>query len=47
VRRLTGGEGKMGKKLQELTADLRAVGIVEGKLGGGGSTRDRAGAVRF
>jgi hypothetical protein len=23
------------------------VGIVEGKLGGGGSTKDRAGAVRF
>jgi hypothetical protein len=37
----------MGKKVQELTADLGVVGIVEGKLGGGGSTRYRAGAVRF
>jgi hypothetical protein len=37
----------VGKKVQELTADLGVVGIVEGKLGGGGSTRYRAGAVRF
>jgi hypothetical protein len=37
----------VGKKIQELTADLGVVGIVEGKLGGGGSTRYRAGAVRF
>jgi hypothetical protein len=28
VRRLTGGEGKVGKKVQELTADLGVVGIV-------------------
>jgi hypothetical protein len=35
------------KKVQELTVDLRVAGIVEGKLGGGGSTRDRAGAARF
>jgi hypothetical protein len=47
VRRLTGGEVKVGKKVQELTADLGVAGIVEGKLGGGGSTRYRAGAVRF
>jgi hypothetical protein len=32
VRRLTGGEGKVGKKVQELTADLEVAGIVEGKL---------------
>jgi hypothetical protein len=37
----------VGKKVQELTADLGVVGIVEGKLGGGGSTRNRARAVRF
>jgi hypothetical protein len=37
----------VGKKVQELTADLGVVGIVEGKLGGGGSTKDRAGAARF
>jgi hypothetical protein len=37
----------VGKKVQELTADLRVVGIVEGKLGGGDSTRYRAGMVRF
>jgi hypothetical protein len=37
----------VGKKVQELTADLGVVGIIEGKLGGGGSTRNRAGAVRF
>jgi hypothetical protein len=47
MRKLTGGEGKVGKKVQELTADLGVVGIVEGKLGGGGSTRYRAGAARF
>jgi hypothetical protein len=42
-----GGKGKVGKIIQELTVDLGVVGIVEGKLGGGGSTRYRAGAVRF
>jgi hypothetical protein len=47
VRRLTGDEGKVGKKVQELTADLGVAGIVVGKLGGGGSTRYRAGALRF
>jgi hypothetical protein len=47
VRRLIGSEGKVGKKVQELTADLGVVGIVEGKLGGGSSTRNKAGAVRF
>jgi hypothetical protein len=47
VRKLTGSERKVGKKVQELTADLGVVGIIEGKLGGGGSTRDRAGAARF
>jgi hypothetical protein len=42
VRRFTGGEGKVGKKVQELMVDLGEAGIVEGKLGGGGSTRYRA-----
>jgi hypothetical protein len=37
----------VGKKVQELTADLGVAGVIEGKLGGGGSTRYRAGAVRF
>jgi hypothetical protein len=37
----------VGKKVQELTADLGVAGIVEGKLGGGGSNRYRAGAARF
>jgi hypothetical protein len=37
----------MGKKVQELTADLGVVGIVEGKLRGGGSIKDRAGAAKF
>jgi hypothetical protein len=45
VRRLTGGEGKVGKKVQKLMADLGVAGIVEGKLGDGGSTRNRT-AVR-
>jgi hypothetical protein len=47
VRKLTGSERKVGKKVQELTADLGVVGIIEGKLGGGGSTRDRADTARF
>jgi hypothetical protein len=37
----------VGKKVQDLTADLEVVGIVEGKLRGGGSTRYRAGTARF
>jgi hypothetical protein len=37
----------VGKKVQELTANLGVIGIVEGKLGGGGSTRFRAGAAMF
>jgi hypothetical protein len=47
VRRLTGGEGKVGKKVQELTVDLAVAGIIEGKLGGGRSTRYKTGAARF
>jgi hypothetical protein len=47
ARRLTSGEGKVGKKVQELTTNLGVAEIVEGKLGGGGSTRNRTGAVRF
>jgi hypothetical protein len=37
----------VGKKVQELTADLGKAGIIEGKLGGNGSTRYIAGAARF
>jgi hypothetical protein len=37
----------VGKKVQELKADLGVVGIIEGKLRGSGSTRDRASAARF
>jgi hypothetical protein len=37
----------VGKKVQELTADLGVAGIVEGKLGGGDLTRNRAGTARF
>jgi hypothetical protein len=37
----------VGKKVQELTADLGVIGIIEAKLRGGGSTRYRAGVVRF
>jgi hypothetical protein len=40
-------ERKVGKKVQELTADLGVVGIVEWKLGLGGLTRNRVGAARF
>jgi hypothetical protein len=47
MRRLTGSEGKVGKKVQELTMDLGVVGIIEVKLEGGGSTKDRVGVVRF
>jgi hypothetical protein len=36
----------VGKKVHELIADLGVAGIIEGKLGGGGSTKDRAGAVQ-
>jgi hypothetical protein len=37
----------VGKKVQELTADLGVAGIIEGKLEGGGSTEDRASTARF
>jgi hypothetical protein len=46
VRRLTGGEGEVGEKVQELTAALGVVGIEEGRCRDGGSTEDRAGAAR-
>jgi hypothetical protein len=39
--------GRWGKKVQELTTDLGVAGIIEGKLGDGGSTRNRAGAASF
>jgi hypothetical protein len=47
VRRLTGGEGKVGEKVQELTADSGVAGTEEGRCRDGGSMEDRAGAVRF
>jgi hypothetical protein len=46
VRRLTGGEGEVGEKVQELTAGLGVAGIEEGRCRDGGSTEDRAGAAR-
>jgi hypothetical protein len=36
-----------GEKGSGAHSGLGVVGIIEGKLGGGGSTRDRAGATRF
>jgi hypothetical protein len=41
----TGGEGKVGENIQELTASLGVTGIEEGNCGGSGSTEDRAGAA--
>jgi hypothetical protein len=46
VRRITGGEGEVGEKLQELTAGSGVAGIEEGRCGDGGSTDNRAGAAR-
>jgi hypothetical protein len=39
--------GRWENKVQELTVDLGVARIIEGKLGGGGSTRNRAGAAWF
>jgi hypothetical protein len=46
VRRLTGSEGEVGEKVQELTAGSGVAGIEEGRCTDGGSTDDRAGAAR-
>jgi hypothetical protein len=46
VRRITGGEGEVGEKVQELTAGSGVAGVEEGRCGDGGSTEDRAGAAR-
>jgi hypothetical protein len=46
VRRLTSGEGEVGKKVQELTAGSGVAGIEEGRCRDGGSTDNRAGAAR-
>jgi hypothetical protein len=43
---ITGGEGEVGKKVQELTAGLGVAGIEAGRCGDGGSTENRAGAAR-
>jgi hypothetical protein len=45
VRRLTGGKGEVGKKVQELTTVLGVAGIQEGRCRDDGSTEDRAGMV--
>jgi hypothetical protein len=46
VRGLTGDKGKVGEKVQELMAGSGVAGIKAGRCGDGGSTDDRAGAVR-
>jgi hypothetical protein len=46
VRRIIGGEGECGKKVQDLTAGSGVAGIEEGRCRDGGSTENRAGAVR-
>jgi hypothetical protein len=38
---------RWGKRFRSSRADLGVAGIIEGKLGGGGSTRYRADAARF
>jgi hypothetical protein len=43
---ITDGEGKVGEKIQELTASSGVTGIDERNCGDGGSTEDRAGAAR-
>jgi hypothetical protein len=41
VRGLTGGEGKVGEKIQELTAVIGVVGVGEERGWGGVSTANR------
>jgi hypothetical protein len=43
---ITGGDGKVGEKVQELTAGPGVAGIEAGRCGDGGSTDHRASAVR-
>jgi hypothetical protein len=43
---ITGGEGEVGKKIQELTAGSGVAGIEAGRCGDGGSTENRTGAAR-
>jgi hypothetical protein len=40
---LTGGEGKVGGQVQELTAVTRVAGVREEKSGGGGPTANKGG----
>jgi hypothetical protein len=47
VRRITGSEGEVGEKVQELTTGSGVAGIEAGRCGDDGSTDDRAGAARF
>jgi hypothetical protein len=47
VRRLTGSEGKVAEKVQELTADSGMTGIEEERLRGDGSMEVRAGAAKL
>jgi hypothetical protein len=46
ARMITDGEGKVGEKVQELTTGSGVARIEEGRCGDGGSTENRAGAVR-
>jgi hypothetical protein len=43
---ITGGEGEVGGKVQELTAGSGVAGIEEGRCRDGGSMENRAGAAR-
>jgi hypothetical protein len=44
---ITGSEGKVGGKVQELMAGSGVAGVEEGRCGDGGSTENRAGAARY
>jgi hypothetical protein len=46
ARRITDGEGKVGEKVQELTAGSGAAGVEEGRCRDGDSTENGASAVR-
>jgi hypothetical protein len=47
ARGLTGGEGKVGEKVQELTAVTGMAGVGEERDRGGGSTVNRGGRRSF
>jgi hypothetical protein len=47
VRRITGGKGEVGEKIQKLMVGSGMAKIEEERCGDGGSTKDRASAVRF